>query len=184
MIFFFFSHSAVSKIIHFLRCKNNPKRKNFVHFSWKLMLDCLFEQVVAVANLLPADDAVDELDSYMYQTVSLACIWCSYILCLSIVVVLKSLAKSQSNLNAFGWCSCWKSKLYAIVYFCAFVYIQVFAKFVHYVRDWVFVICKIWLIILETLKSFVYVLNLIFISYSFRIFALMSLNKIYLLSVL
>lgn len=28
-------------------------------------------QIVAVANLMPADDSVDELDSYMYQTVSL-----------------------------------------------------------------------------------------------------------------
>jgi diphthine-ammonia ligase len=26
-------------------------------------------QVVALANLIPLDDAVDELDSYMYQTV-------------------------------------------------------------------------------------------------------------------
>ncbi|KAL8159664.1 hypothetical protein V2J09_001201 [Rumex salicifolius] len=26
-------------------------------------------EIVALANLLPADDAVDELDSYMYQTV-------------------------------------------------------------------------------------------------------------------
>lgn len=29
-------------------------------------------QIVAVANLMPADDSVDELDSYMYQTVSLS----------------------------------------------------------------------------------------------------------------
>lgn len=27
-------------------------------------------QIVALANLIPADDAIDELDSYMYQTVS------------------------------------------------------------------------------------------------------------------
>ncbi|GLT57806.1 hypothetical protein SLA2020_307540 [Shorea laevis] len=35
------------------------------------MMKCIQygHQVVAVANLLPADDAVDELDSYMYQTV-------------------------------------------------------------------------------------------------------------------
>lgn len=26
---------------------------------------------MALANLMPADDSVDELDSYMYQTVSL-----------------------------------------------------------------------------------------------------------------
>lgn len=26
-------------------------------------------QIVALANLLPLDDAVDELDSFMYQTV-------------------------------------------------------------------------------------------------------------------
>ncbi|GAU13672.1 hypothetical protein TSUD_347760 [Trifolium subterraneum] len=26
-------------------------------------------QIVALANLMPADDSVDELDSYMYQTV-------------------------------------------------------------------------------------------------------------------
>lgn len=26
---------------------------------------------MALANLLPADDSIDELDSYMYQTVSL-----------------------------------------------------------------------------------------------------------------
>lgn len=29
-------------------------------------------QIVAVANLMPVDEAQDELDSYMYQTVSLA----------------------------------------------------------------------------------------------------------------
>jgi hypothetical protein len=29
-------------------------------------------QVVALANLLPPDSSVDELDSYMYQTVSCA----------------------------------------------------------------------------------------------------------------
>ena len=28
-----------------------------------------FQQIVALANLLPVDDSVDELDSYMYQTV-------------------------------------------------------------------------------------------------------------------
>lgn len=28
-------------------------------------------QIVALANLMPLDDSVDELDSYMYQTVSL-----------------------------------------------------------------------------------------------------------------
>lgn len=35
------------------------------------MMKCLQygHQIVALANLLPADDAVDELDSYMYQTV-------------------------------------------------------------------------------------------------------------------
>lgn len=33
---------------------------------------CLgFAQIVALANLMPADDSVDELDSYMYQTVIL-----------------------------------------------------------------------------------------------------------------
>ncbi|MCI75925.1 diphthine-ammonia ligase-like [Trifolium medium] len=26
-------------------------------------------QIVALANLMPVDDSVDELDSYMYQTV-------------------------------------------------------------------------------------------------------------------
>lgn len=29
----------------------------------------MFPQIVALANLLPIDDSVDELDSYMYQTV-------------------------------------------------------------------------------------------------------------------
>nr|XP_011466005.1 PREDICTED: diphthine--ammonia ligase-like [Fragaria vesca subsp. vesca] len=35
------------------------------------MMKCLQygHQIVAVANLMPADDSVDELDSYMYQTV-------------------------------------------------------------------------------------------------------------------
>lgn len=32
----------------------------------------IITQIVAVANLMPADDSVDELDSYMYQTVSLS----------------------------------------------------------------------------------------------------------------
>lgn len=31
---------------------------------------CLNLQIVALANLLPADDDVDELDSFMFQTVS------------------------------------------------------------------------------------------------------------------
>lgn len=31
-------------------------------------------QIVALANLIPVDDSVDELDSYMYQTVSFLCL--------------------------------------------------------------------------------------------------------------
>ncbi|PON54521.1 hypothetical protein TorRG33x02_302260 [Trema orientale] len=36
------------------------------------MMKCLQygHQIVALANLMPADDSVDELDSYMYQTTS------------------------------------------------------------------------------------------------------------------
>jgi hypothetical protein len=30
----------------------------------------ILTQIVALANLIPLDDSVDELDSYMYQTVS------------------------------------------------------------------------------------------------------------------
>lgn len=36
-----------------------------------LTVVCCGSQIVALANLMPADDSVDELDSYMYQTVIL-----------------------------------------------------------------------------------------------------------------
>lgn len=35
-------------------------------------------QIVALANLLPVDDSVDELDSYMYQTVRFCLFFVSY----------------------------------------------------------------------------------------------------------
>lgn len=38
----------------------------------------MFPQIVALANLLPVDDSVDELDSYMYQTVSFRFFLVSY----------------------------------------------------------------------------------------------------------
>ncbi|XP_048500570.1 uncharacterized protein LOC125497509 isoform X2 [Beta vulgaris subsp. vulgaris] len=36
------------------------------------MMKCIHygHEIVALANLLPVDDSIDELDSYMYQTVS------------------------------------------------------------------------------------------------------------------
>ena len=40
-------------------------------FLFSVNLYCCLVQIVALANLMPADDSVDELDSYMYQTVSL-----------------------------------------------------------------------------------------------------------------
>jgi len=41
---------------------------------------CLNLQIVALANLLPADDEVDELDSFMFQTVSV--LYLSEVYCL------------------------------------------------------------------------------------------------------
>ncbi|KMT11007.1 hypothetical protein BVRB_5g112280 isoform B [Beta vulgaris subsp. vulgaris] len=36
------------------------------------MMKCIHygHEIVALANLLPVDDSIDELDSYMYQTVT------------------------------------------------------------------------------------------------------------------
>ncbi|PWA97756.1 endoribonuclease [Artemisia annua] len=69
------------------------------------MMKCLEygHEVVALANLLPANDSVDELDSYMYQTVSLSfirvqdhfsrriCIGSHEICCLDVQLVLATL---------------------------------------------------------------------------------------------
>lgn len=49
--------------IYIFKCHLSEFEDSFVLF---------ITQIVAVANLMPADDSVDELDSYMYQTVSLS----------------------------------------------------------------------------------------------------------------
>ena len=64
---------------------------------------CLLRQVVALANLLPAEHEADDLDSYMYQTVGHQVV-AAYAQCMHLPLYRRAITgRSADQVRGLGW---------------------------------------------------------------------------------